>query len=31
MDQYLNSVMATVRAKNRGEEEFFQAVEEDLD
>ncbi len=31
MDQYLNSVMATVRAKNRGEEEFLQAVEEVLD
>jgi len=31
MNQYLNSVMATVRAKNRGEDEFLQAVEEVLD
>ena len=31
MDQYLNSVMATVRAKNRGEDEFLQAVEEVLE
>ena len=31
MDQYLNSVMVSVRAKNRGEDEFLQAVEEVLD
>jgi len=31
MNEYLNSVMATVRAKNRGEVEFHQAVEEVLD
>ena len=31
MNQYLNSVLATVRAKNRGEEEFHQAVEEVLE
>jgi len=31
MNQYLNSVMTTVRAKNRGEDEFLQAVEEVLD
>jgi glutamate dehydrogenase (NADP+) len=31
MDRYLNSVMATVKAKNRGEEEFHQAVEEVLE
>jgi glutamate dehydrogenase (NADP+) len=31
MNPYLNSVMATVRAKNRGEEEFHQAVEEVLE
>ncbi len=31
MNQYLNSVMATVRAKNRGEDEFLQAVEEVLE
>ena len=31
MDQYLNSVLATVRAKNRGEDEFHQAVEEVLE
>ncbi len=28
MNQYLNSVLSTVRAKNRGEDEFHQAVEE---
>jgi glutamate dehydrogenase (NADP+) len=28
MNQYLNSVLATVKAKNRGEDEFHQAVEE---
>ena len=31
MNQYLNSVMATVNAKNRGEVEFLQAVEEVLE
>ena len=31
MNQYLNSVLATVKAKNRGEEEFQQAVEEVLE
>src|SRR5210317_1820156 len=31
MNPYLNSVMATVKAKNRGEEEFHQAVEEVLE
>jgi glutamate dehydrogenase (NADP+) len=31
MNQYLNSVMATVKAKNRGEVEFHQAVEEVLE
>ena len=31
MNEYLNSVMATVKAKNRGEVEFHQAVEEVLD
>ena len=31
MNQYLNSVLATVKAKNRGEEEFHQAVEEVLE
>ena len=31
MNQYLNSVMATVKAKNRGEVEFLQAVEEVLE
>jgi glutamate dehydrogenase (NADP+) len=31
MNQYLNSVMATVRSKNRGEDEFLQAVEEVLE
>ena len=31
MNQYLNSVMATVKAKNRGEDEFLQAVEEVLE
>jgi len=31
MNPYLNSVLATVKAKNRGEEEFHQAVEEVLD
>ena len=31
MNQYLNSVLATVRAKNRGEDEFLQAVEEVLE
>jgi len=30
MNQYLDSVLATVRAKNRGEDEFLQAVEEVL-
>ena len=30
MNQYLNSVLATVKAKNRGEDEFLQAVEEVL-
>lgn len=30
MNQYLDSVLATVRAKNRGEDEFHQAVEEVL-
>jgi len=30
MNQYLDSVLATVRAKNRGESEFHQAVEEVL-
>ena len=30
MNQYLESVLATVRAKNRGEDEFHQAVEEVL-
>src|SRR5210317_2157242 len=30
MNQYLESVLATVKAKNRGEEEFLQAVEEVL-
>jgi len=31
MNQYLNSVLATVKAKNRGENEFHQAVEEVLE
>ena len=31
MNQYLNSVLATVKAKNRGEDEFHQAVEEVLE
>jgi glutamate dehydrogenase (NADP+) len=31
MNQYLNSVLATVKAKNRGEVEFHQAVEEVLE
>ena len=31
MNQYLNSVLATVRAKNRGEDEFLQAVQEVLE
>jgi len=31
MNQYLNSVMASVNAKNRGEDEFLQAVEEVLE
>ena len=31
MNQYLDSVLATVRAKNRGEDEFHQAVEEVLE
>ena len=31
MNQYLNSVLAMVRAKNRGEDEFHQAVEEVLE
>ncbi|MFC1689320.1 NADP-specific glutamate dehydrogenase [Pseudomonadota bacterium] len=31
MNPYLNSVMAIVKAKNRGEEEFHQAVEEVLE
>jgi len=31
MNQYLNSVLATVKAKNRGEAEFHQAVEEVLE
>jgi glutamate dehydrogenase (NADP+) len=31
MNEYLNSVLATVKAKNRGEEEFHQAVEEVLE
>lgn len=31
MNQYLNSVLATVKAKNRGEDEFLQAVEEVLE
>ena len=31
MNHYLNSVLATVRAKNRGEDEFLQAVEEVLE
>lgn len=31
MNPYLNSVLATVKAKNRGEEEFHQAVEEVLE
>jgi glutamate dehydrogenase (NADP+) len=31
MDQYLATVMATVKAKNRGEEEFHQAVAEVLE
>jgi glutamate dehydrogenase (NADP+) len=31
MNQYLNSVLATVKSKNRGEEEFHQAVEEVLE
>jgi glutamate dehydrogenase (NADP+) len=30
MNQYLDSVLTTVRAKNRGEDEFLQAVEEVL-
>jgi glutamate dehydrogenase (NADP+) len=30
MNQYLDGVIATVRAKNRGEDEFLQAVEEVL-
>jgi len=30
MNQYLESVLAMVRAKNRGEDEFHQAVEEVL-
>ena len=30
MNQYLESVLATVKAKNRGEDEFLQAVEEVL-
>jgi len=30
MNQYLDSILATVRAKNRGEDEFHQAVEEVL-
>jgi glutamate dehydrogenase (NADP+) len=31
MNPYINSVLATVKAKNRGEEEFHQAVEEVLE
>ena len=31
MNQYLESVLATVKAKNRGEDEFLQAVEEVLE
>src|SRR5210317_580458 len=31
MNQYLNSVLATVKAKNRGEDEFLQAVQEVLE
>jgi len=31
MNQYLESVMATVKAKNRGEDEFLQAVDEVLE
>ena len=31
MNPYLNSVLATVKAKNRGEDEFHQAVEEVLE
>ena len=31
MNEYLNSVLATVKAKNRGEDEFHQAVEEVLE
>ena len=31
MNQYLNSVLAIVKAKNRGEDEFHQAVEEVLE
>jgi len=31
MNHYLDSVLATVRAKNRGEDEFHQAVEEVLE
>ena len=31
MNEYLNSVLATVKAKNRGEQEFHQAVEEVLE
>jgi len=31
MNQYLNSVLATVKAKNRGEDEYHQAVEEVLE
>ena len=31
MNPYLNSVLATVKAKNHGEVEFHQAVEEVLE
>src|SRR5210317_1250355 len=31
MNQYLDSVLATVKAKNRGEDEFLQAVQEVLE
>ena len=31
MNQYLGSVLATVKAKNRGEDEFLQAVQEVLE
>ena len=31
MNQYLNSELATVKAKKRGEDEFLQAVEEVLE